>query len=251
MNNKFFVLSVSVFFLIFFTQSSIASETKNTTQQAAPTELNGTVQEIIKVDAYLYLRLKSKSEEFWAAIPKSDAIKVGADVSVVQFIPMFGFQSKTLNRKFDKIYFGVLKDQLPGSGGGGAPESMVGHGNSQKSGKKSEFPDLNKMKVDKAKGSNAVTISELFARKVELNGKTILVRGKVARYNPNIMGKNWLHIQDGTGTEQKSDYDLSVTTMGNTKVGDTVLVSGKVMVDKRIDPYYFPILIEDAKLSKK
>jgi hypothetical protein len=70
------------------------------------------------------------------------------------------------------------------------------------------------------------------------------------KYNEQIMGRNWLHIRDGSGTAGK-DNDLTVTTADKAAVGDVVVVKGKVQVDKDFGAgYSYPVIVEDAKLAK-
>ena len=100
-------------------------------------------------------------------------------------------------------------------------------------------------KIKKAQGGK--TIAEIYAGKAKLNGQQTSVRGKVVKYNEMIMGKNWVHIQDGTGAVGSND--LLVTTATQVKVGDTVLVTGKVATDKDFGSNYkYAIMIEDAKI---
>src|SRR3990172_6409008 len=68
--------------------------------------------------------------------------------------------------------------------------------------------------ITKAKGG--YTVEELYIKKDQLNGNKVKVRGKVVKFNPNIMGKNWLHLQDGTGTPGTND--ITVTTKHNTNI---------------------------------
>ena len=94
------------------------------------------------------------------------------------------------------------------------------------------------------------TIQEIFAAQSKLAGKTIAVRGKVVKYNSQIMGKNWLHIRDGSGSDLNSDNDLTVTTVNDAKLGDTVLVSGKVSTKKDFGAgYKYDVILEDAKVT--
>ena len=89
------------------------------------------------------------------------------------------------------------------------------------------------------------TIAELFAGKSELSGKQVSVRGKVVKYNEQIMGKNWIHLQDGTG--DAGSNDLTITTASAAKVGDTVLITGKIVLDKDFGyGYKYELIIEDG-----
>ena len=102
------------------------------------------------------------------------------------------------------------------------------------------------VKVEKA--DKGMTVAEIYAKKDDLNGKTVLLRARVVKYNAMIMGKNWLHIQDGTGAE--GSHDLTVTTVQTAKVGDQVLVEGKVKLDVDLGAgYHYDLLLEEAKVT--
>jgi hypothetical protein len=99
--------------------------------------------------------------------------------------------------------------------------------------------------IKKAAGGKSV--QEIIANKANLNGKEVKLRGKVVKYNPNILGKNWLHVRDGTGSAGSND--LLVTTTDTAKVGDTVLVTGKVATDKDFGANYkYAVMVEDGKV---
>ena len=92
------------------------------------------------------------------------------------------------------------------------------------------------------------TVAEIFGSKAKLGGQQVKVRGKVVKYNSNILGKNWLHIRDGTGSEGCND--LVVTTAAVVKVGDTVVVSGAISLNKDFGSgYKYAVIIEDAKVA--
>jgi hypothetical protein len=94
------------------------------------------------------------------------------------------------------------------------------------------------------------TIAEVYAKKADLAGKPVKVRGKVVKVSSGIMGKNWLHIQDGSG--QAGGNDLTVTTMATADPGDTVVVSGKLTVAKDFGyGYKYDVIVEDAQVTKE
>ena len=97
-----------------------------------------------------------------------------------------------------------------------------------------------------AKAAGGMTVAEVFAGKDQLAGKPVIVRGKVVKTNANIMGKNWLHVRDGSGAEGTND--LTVTTTGTLpNVGDTVLLTGPVVLDKDFGMgYQYDVMVEDA-----
>ena len=99
-----------------------------------------------------------------------------------------------------------------------------------------------------AKAEGGKTVAEIFAEKAQLAGTEVTFRGKVVKTNPEIMGKNWLHVQDGTGALNSND--LTITTSAELpNVGDTVLVTGKVALDQDFGlGYQYPIIIEEAQV---
>lgn len=107
------------------------------------------------------------------------------------------------------------------------------------------------VKVEKAKGENAYTVAEIFAKNKELNGKMVRVRGKVVRYHAAIMGRNWIHIQDGSGDPLKNTHDLVATSSETAKVGEVITVEGKLAANKDFGAgYTYSAIIEGAKLIK-
>jgi hypothetical protein len=108
-------------------------------------------------------------------------------------------------------------------------------------------PDIH---VPKASGANAWTVAEVVTRSAELKDQTVLVRGKVVKYNPEIMGKNWVHLRDGTGSALDNSNDLLVTTMNEAKIGDVVTAEGVVRTDRDFGSgYAYKVLIEEATLQ--
>jgi len=98
--------------------------------------------------------------------------------------------------------------------------------------------------------SDGKTVQQIFSDKSSLNGEVVKVKGKVVKFNQQIMKRNWIHIQDGTGGE--NEFDLVITSDQKVQVGDIIVAEGKVAVDKDFGAgYFFPVLIEDAKIEKE
>lgn len=92
------------------------------------------------------------------------------------------------------------------------------------------------------------TIEAVYKDKAKLDGKQVTIKGKVVKVNNGIMGRNFLHIQDGTGG--KDNNDLSVTSTQTAKVGDAVTVSGKVTLNKDFGAgYMYPLILEEATVT--
>ena len=107
------------------------------------------------------------------------------------------------------------------------------------------------VKVEKAKGPNAQTVAGIVTGAASLKDKPVTVRGQVVKFNPDVMGKNWLHLRDGTGSGTDGSNDVLVVTDSTAKVGDVVLVSGTVKTDRNFGSgYSYKVLVEDAKVTK-
>lgn len=204
--------------------------------------VKGEVLEIKEVASYTYLRLKTKNGETWAAVSKAPVAK-GAQVTIENPMVMNNFQSKSLNKTFPEIIFG----NLAGTGGGGPMASQeMARAHAGLSAKGNEA----KIQVAKATGANAHTVAEIIAGQAKLKDKPIMLRAKVVKFNAEIMGKNWVHVRDGSGSAEAGSNDLLVTTKAMAKVGDVVTVKGVVRVDKDFGAgYAYKVLVEDATLQ--
>lgn len=98
--------------------------------------------------------------------------------------------------------------------------------------------------------SSLSTVATLNQNRVALAGKTISAQGKVVKVNNGIMGRNFVHVQDGTG--DATSNNLIVTSKQTASVGDQVVVSGIVVVNRDFGSgYSYPLLIEDASIVAK
>jgi len=224
---------------------------------AAPAVLQGRLLERLDASNYSYLRIASSEGEIWAAVPQT-AIEPGADVTIENPMAVDQFESKTLNRKFDQIFFGTLA-----SGKSAALQPLAAHGGSgavskdemetmrQQHGGVAANISSEPIKVDKAPGAEGKTVAEIFEQRSQLSNQRIAVRGKVVKISMNIMGKNWIHLRDGTGQRESNTDDITVTTQETASVGDIVLIKGKISTDRDFGMgYSYPVMIEDAQLIK-
>lgn len=203
---------------------------------AAPA-MKGEVLEVKEVESYTYLRLKTKDGETWAAVSKTP-VKKGAQVTIDNPMVMKNFESKSLKKTFPSIVFGSL------AGSAGAAQASP-HGSASVA--KADVADV---KVPKATGANARTVAEIMTKSSELKDKSVVVRGKVVKFNPEIMGKNWVHLRDGTGSASDGSNDILVTTKNTAKVGDIVTVKGVVHTNKDLGSgYNYKVLVEEATLQ--
>jgi hypothetical protein len=216
----------------------VAKETKDT--QPAPAGFTGKVIETMSTAGYTYVQVDTGTEKIWAAAPEFK-VEEGETVTVPAGAPMNNYQSKSLNRTFDVVWFvPYIKS--------GTEDSKISNSELKQSLATGTVPltetDLSNIK----KAESGKTIAEIFAEKTSLENKNVKVRGKVVKFSPQIMGKNWIHIQDGTGS--KGTNDLTVTTTNTVKLGDIILVEGTLVLNKDFGAgYKYDVIIEDAQIT--
>jgi hypothetical protein len=213
-------------------------------EPGAGSPTSGKVVETMDSGGYTYVQVDDGSKKIWAAAPQFK-VAVGDMVSVPDGMPMEHFESKTLKRTFDVVYF-VPGVQVLGSkdldGQVAAAHAAAGHDAAAKD--KAAAVDLSNIK--KAEGGQ--TVAELFAKKAALTGKDVAVRGRVVKFSSAIMGKNWVHVQDGSGSAGSND--LTVSTSATAAVGDLVLVRGKLVTDRDLGAgYHYDVIIEDGTVA--
>jgi len=204
----------------------------------------GKVVETFNAGGYTYVQVDTGTEKIWAAAPQFP-VKVGDKVTVPPGMPMKDFESKTLKRTFETIYF-VGSIRAPGSEQ--AAQAAVQDAHAGLHSKPGSGPTAAMDFTGLKKPEGGMTVAEVFAAKKASSGKAVRVRGKVVKYNSQIMDRNWIHLRDGTGVPGAND--LTVTTADTAKVGDTVLVNGTLVLNKDFGHgYKYEVLLENAKLT--
>jgi len=220
--------------------SSHASPTSGSVQSG---RISGKVIETMNTGGYTYVRLDSGTNKIWAAGPQSE-VKVGDSVAISDAMPMPNYHSKTLNRDFEVVYF-AAELTINGNRATTGPKAAELPKNHPPISGSAASSKIDFGEVKKAKGGK--TIEEIIAEKAKLKGHQVTVRGKVVKYNAMIMGKNWVHLRDGTGGQGSND--LLLTTTSTVKIGDTVVATGMVSLNKDFGSNYkYDVMIEDAKL---
>ena len=243
-------------------QSQVSVQNPSDPQLAA---FKGKVVEKQDASVYTYIRLDDGAgKQIWAAVPHTQ-LEIGEEIALKGGSVMTNFNSKTLNRTFESIIFASGLDRgsenktvRPAGGANGsssgAVQSEIGsHGmTSQSSGGSTRaIVSFSGVKVEKSAAQNGYTVGELFAKAVNLNEQTVTVKGRVVKISPNIMGKNWLHIQDGTGDPTTNTHDLVVTSSAIVEKGTIISLEGVLAADKDFGfGYRYDVLIEDAVIVK-
>ena len=242
------------------------------------TALQGTVIETMNAAGYTYLQVEGAAGRVWVAIPESTVTR-GQQVTCLPGMVMENFQAKTLGRTFPTIVFspglqpaaaqaaapvpaaaagekaaGDFSAALQAEAAGQPPAGGAANGTELKGesgGSLGAIVPSADVSVHKATGENSRTVGECFAQAKELNGTKVRVRGKVMKVSRMIMGKNWLHLQDGTGNPMQNRHDLVVTTLDEPKEGEVVTIEGVLAANRDFGAgYKYEVIVEDARVEK-
>lgn len=222
------------------------------------------VKEIQNASAYTYLLVTEGEKEYWIAIPLTD-VEVGKTYTYEGGMEMKNFESKDLKRTFESVFFveSLMDPNAPvktdaasdiqsetettANPIGEKEVSSNSHSGSEKVANSGVTSTKLSDGITLAKG--AISLHDLFSGKDKLAGKTVILTGKVVKFNPEIMSKNWIHLQDGTSF--KGLNDILITTLAKLKVDEIVTLKGVVVLNKDFGAgYKYDILIEDAVILK-
>ena len=190
------------------------------------------VKEALNTEKYTYLRVEEDGAEKWLAVSRQD-VSIGGQYVYTGGLMKKNFQSKEFNRVFETVY---LVSDFHTSGG----DAMSG-GNIPVETESLEAPKS----VQRAPG--AIKISDLVANISKYDGKSVIVTGKCVKVNPMIMGRNWVHIQDGS----KKDLDLTVTTTDMIQLGSIVTLQGTIGLNRDFGAgYRYDYIMEGATVMR-
>ena len=209
---------------------------------------SGKVVETMDAGGYTYICVEKNGKKTWVAVPQMKVV-VGSKMTFQPGSEMQNFASKSLGRTFDSIIFSG-GPAVSGTAPAGHP--AVSAPPQGATGSKAQTAAKDKaVKVEKAAGPNAHTVAEVYAKRSALDKKTVAVKGKVVKVSQGIMGKNWVHIQDGSGDQQKGTHNLVVTSQDMASVGDIVTITGTFAKDRDFGAgYLYKAIVEDAKIQK-
>jgi hypothetical protein len=276
---KFISLCCSLVLVIGLTACSKDKEQPSTSQQSQqqqapvagapagvpPAPVTGTVLETMDAAGYTYLNVATDTGEKWVAVTQA-TVEVGEEVTFMDGMVMQNFFSKSLDRTFPEIIFsgglvgaGATLPAMPAAGAGSFSQALSSEGGTgalevsdMPTGSQKAVVPFAEIKVEKAPGENSYTIAEIFSKAAELNGQTVVIKGKVVKVSPRIMGRNWIHLQDGTGSPEDSTHDLVVTTSQEAGADwDIITMEGVLAANKDFGSgYSYSVIIEDASLKE-
>lgn len=198
-------------------------------------EVTGKILETMDAAGYTYVRLETASGEVWAAITQTP-LKAGEVITIHREMTAEKFESKALNRTFDRLAFGAILTGTPASDA--KESSAAAH---------MTAADAGTIDVAKTEGGHAV--SELWASKATLRDTEVLVRGKVVKSVLHVMNRNWVHLRDGSGSRETGTDDITLTTEDEVAVGDVATFRGTLRVERDFGAgYRYALIIEDARI---
>jgi len=202
----------------------------------------GTVSETIDAGGYVYLKIAE--QDIWIAA-NSFSVSKGDRVQYSGGLEMRGFYSKTLDRTFESVFF-VQNAGLANQDAG----SM--HASAMKSGSSVKKPAASSVQTPAAGEitplTEGKTIADIFTGSAQLNGQMVSVNARVMKVSKHILGKNWITLQDGTGTEP--DNKLMTTSAETPSPGDMVIARGTVRTDIDIGSgYQYKVMLEEVEYS--
>ncbi len=199
------------------------------------------VNDALHTERYSYLDVTENGKQFWVAVPRREVEK-GETYYYTGGLMKKNFKSREYDRVFETVYLVSDERKAPiyygnaaiaealGNAGGVAGSSVDGgHSHPQ----------------DIQQPTEGISLEELFNNKEKYDGKEIQVSGKCVKINKQIMGRNWVHIQDGTGGDKP--YDLTITTSADVAVGTMVTFTGKIGLNVDFGAgYKYDIIMQDA-----
>lgn len=200
-----------------------------------------TVQEVLQVESYTYLKVLENDASKWLAVPKMD-VSVGENYYYQGGMMMKNFKSTELNKTFDEIYF---LGSITNADIIDIKKGIVDPNEIKDNVVPAKKPTLNKLDLTIEKVEGGTRIGDLFENTQTFEGKKVKIKGEVTKFSSGIMGKNWVHFQDGT--EFEGAYDLMITTQEILEVGDVVVLEGIISLNKDFGAgYLYKIIMEEA-----
>lgn len=192
------------------------------------------VVEIIQGSSYTYIKAKENMAEKWMAVSRQD-VQTGAVYYYDEALPMNNFHSKEIDRTFEQIFFVNTISTTPIAQE--QPKAMEGH--------MGKIDNQQNSAITLGKKAGEITVAQIFANRNDYSGKEIEIRGIVVKVNEQVMGKNWIHIQDGTN--DSGNFDLTVTSADLPAVNDEITIKGKIVLNKDFGyGYTYEVIMEDA-----
>ncbi len=236
----FIVLAFALFACNSTTTEAYQEQAPKSATHETPEMHKAVVEEVMQTSVYTYLLMNENGSKAWIAIPKKE-VNPGETYYYKEGVEMPNFKSKELDRTFDKVSL------VEGISAGPTQTKSPGTMQQQQQPAGKQTPARGVV-AEITHAEDEVSLARIFADPGAYANKTVKVRGTVVKVNEHIMGKNWIHIQDGT--EHDGQFDLTITTLETVKPGNVVTVEGNIILNKDFGyGYNYDIIMEDAKVE--
>ncbi len=196
-----------------------------------------TVEEVLHAAGYTYLLVAEGRKEQWIAVPEME-VDPKATYYYQGGLKMTEFKSRELDRVFESVIF-LEQISLEPPLSRESPSLSEAH---------SQTIPVEKLNISVDVAPDGITVAELISGRESFDGKRVKIRGQVTKFNPDIMEKNWIHIQDGT--EHDGQFDLTITSDVTAETGEIYTFEGIIALDKDFGfGYFYEIIMEDAIIT--
>ena len=186
------------------------------------------LEEQLTTSKYIYLRVKEDQHQYWIAAIKQD-VNLGETYFYADGLLKTNFESKEHQRVFDTIY--LVSNLVPADHGQAGTPSQIATSSS-------ENP------APPSGSAVSVKIGDLVANPSKYANQHVEITGKCVKVNSNIMGRNWIHVEDGTN----NGFDLVVTSDETVSAGSNATFVGVVSLNKDFGAgYTFDVIIENGR----
>ena len=202
----------------------------------------GIVTETMTSGGYVYVRLEKDNS--WVA-SRPIQVSVGDKVKYTGGSTMKDFHSRTLDRTFEFILFAMKLEVINEVNAEAHANAPTNDPNAVAKSVAAVAPAAG----DITPLDGGKTISAIRAEAEQLKDQQVALRAKVMKVSENILGKNWITLQDGTGTAP--DNKLLVTSSELVEIGALVTVKGTVKTDVDLGSgYKYKVVLEEATFTQ-
>ena len=223
------------------TSRNFSNESGQFNNESLSNELHTVVvKEILQATRYVYLKVEEGEELFCIAIRKRD-VKIGETYYYKRALLKTNFESKENNKLFEKIYLVTNLVQAKNHGNDREIEAKTGSDKLKNYSAESNIA-VKKEKVN-IEQNGSMKIADLVENYKKYEGKIVQISGKCVKVNANIIGRNWIHIKDGS----KDDYDLVITSDTFVPEGSPITIKATVSLNKDFGAgYQYDLILENG-----
>lgn len=227
-----------------FSEENTNTESTNKTESSSAEGLHTVVvNEKLPAAKYIYLNVTEAGEQFWIAA-RNQEITIGNTYFYRNALLKTNFESKEYNRVFEKIY--LISNLVSEDHRNNSSAIKSNSSNQKEQPATKETIPTHTEKITPREGS--ISIAEIVANPQEYEGKTVQLTGKCVKINPNIMDRNWIHLQDGS----KNDYDFVITSNTFVPEGKIITISALVSLNRDFGAgYRYDLILENGTIIQQ